>query len=128
MMPETDRNQLTMAIDLKKNRIRIHKSTLRLLGSPPFIKLLLSPKHRAIAILKSEKQVPRGQEIIVSFDRPDSSGTFLIYSKDLISLIRTEFPGLEKDGLYRLSGRSVPEEGGVWFPLDSLVWTEEKHV
>ena len=127
-MPEADRNQLTIAIDLKKNRIRIHKSTLRLLGSPPFIKLLLSPKHRAIAVLKCEKQVPRGQEIIVSFDKPDSSGTFLIYSKDLMTLIRSEFPGLEKDGLYRLTGRSVPEEGGVWFPLEPLARPEEKDV
>lgn len=120
--------QISMAIDLKKNRLRIHKQTLRLLGSPPYIQLLFSTKREAIVILKRESAVPNGQEIKVVFDKPDTSGTFDIYCKELITRIRKQFSGLNSRGLYRLTGFEIPEEGGVCFPLGSLILTEDHHV
>ena len=42
--------------------------------------------------------------------------------------IRQQFEGLDSRGLYRLSGFEIPEEGGVCFPLGSLLLTEDPHV
>ena len=49
-MPEISR-RISMTIDLKKNRLRIHRSTLRLMGFPPFVKLLFSQDQNAVAVI-----------------------------------------------------------------------------
>lgn len=127
-MTETNESSIVLSIDLKKYRLRIHKPTLRLLGSPPYVKLLFSPKQHAIAVMSCEEQLPNGQEIVVTFDKPDSAGTFDIYSKELITRIRNEFGGLDQTGLYRLKGYPMPEEGCVCFPLSTMSRAEENHV
>ena len=42
--------------DLKKNRIRIHKLTLHMLGDPEYIQLLVNPQDSMIAIRKSVRK------------------------------------------------------------------------
>ena len=120
--------EITMAIDLKKNRLRIHKSTLRLMGSPEFVKLLFSRERNAIGVIGSRSEIPRAEEIRVIYDKPNDTGTFDIYSKYLVSIIRLAFGGLEQTGLYRLKGTPVPEENGVYFPLSTLTRAEDGHV
>ena len=103
-----------MAIDLKKNRLRIHRPTLRIMGSPPFIKLLFSRDHNAIAVVScDEGDIPRIKEVRVIYDLRDNTHTFDIYSKELITRIQDQFTGLNSKGLYRLTGFEIPEEGGV---------------
>ena len=120
--------EITMAIDLKKNRLRIHKSTLRLLGSPEFVRLLFSRERNAIGVVTGKSEIPKAEEIRVIYDKPNEAGTFDIYSKTLLSVIRMAFRGLDQTGLYRLKGIPVPEENGVYFPLSTLTRAEESHV
>lgn len=123
-----DKTAITMAIDLKKNRLRIHRQTLKLMGFPAFVRLLISPKDSAIVILGRREQTPGGQEYPVVFDKPGPAGTYDIYCKELISRIRKQFPGMDREGLYRLSGSWMPEEECVCFPLGTLNRAEETHV
>ena len=44
-----------LLIDLKKNRIRIHKNTLHMLGDPDYIQFLVNPADRFIVIRRSIK-------------------------------------------------------------------------
>ena len=128
-MPETLDSRISMAIDLKKSRLRIHRSTLRLMGFPPFIKLLFSPEQNAIAVICCrEAELPKVNEVRVTYDPNDNTHTFDIYSKDLVSVIRLAFKGLDQTGLYRLKGYDVPEEHGVYFPLSTMTRAEEAHV
>ncbi len=120
--------EITMAIDLKKNRLRIHKSTLRLMGSPEFVTLLFSPERNAIGVIASKSEIPKVVEIRVVYDKPCSAGTFDIYSKYLLSVIRRAFHGLDHTGLYRLKGYPVTEDNGVYFPLSTLTRVEGKNV
>lgn len=120
--------EITMAIDLKKNRLRIHKSTLRLMGAPEFVSLLFSRERNAIGVIKSKSEIPKAVEIRVIYDKPNDTGTFDIYSKTLVSLIRMAFDGLDRTGLYRLKGYAVPEDKGVYFPLSTLTRAEDGHV
>ena len=120
--------EITMAIDLKKNRLRIHKSTLREMGSPEFVRLLFSPERGAIGVVTGSSEIPKAEEIRVIYDKPNEAGTFDIYSKYLVSVIRMAFRGLDQTGLYRLKGTPVPEENGVYFPLSTLTRAEDSHV
>ncbi len=128
MMMKLTNCQISMSIDLKKNRIRVHKNSLRAMGDPLYIRLLFSTSSEAIVILKRDKAVPNGQEIKVLFDKPDSSGCFDIYSKELIMRIQNQFSGLNKKRLYNLKGFLIPGGGGVYFPLSSLTPEEETNV
>ena len=98
--------KIIMAIDLKKNRMRIHQATLKILGNPPFLQLLFSPRQEAIVVLKREKRVPNGQEIKVVLDRKNRPGSCDIYSKELMDRIRRQFDGMDQEGLYRPMHRS----------------------
>lgn len=126
-MSEIQDNRIILSIDLKKPRLRIHKTALKLLGSPAFVQLLISPKDNAIIIMGCVEHVPGGQEIRVVFDKPNTAGTFDIYSKELINLIKKQFAGLDEKGLYRLSGTFRSEDGYICFPLSTLSRAEEIH-
>ena len=57
----TDNNieRPAILIDLKKYRIRIHKNTLRSIGDPNYILLLVNPEEHTLAILRSDRTAPR---------------------------------------------------------------------
>lgn len=120
--------RITMSIDLKKGRLRIHKYTLKLLGDPEFIQLLISPPKSAIIIQGRIERETGGQEIPVTFDKPGPGGSFEIYSRELISRIRRHFPWLDREGLYRLTGNYMAGEEYICFPLSTLSRAEDMHV
>lgn len=124
MTEQTD-PKIVMSIDLKKDRLRIHRYTLKLLGDPEFVQLLISPAQEAIIIQGRSKRETGGQEIPVTFDRPGPRGTFEIYSRELVSRIFRHFPGLDREGLTRLAGLYMEEEACVWFPVSTQHPAEE---
>ena len=137
-MNDMTENRMILAIDTKKPRLRIHKHALKQLGSPSYIRLMISTRRRMIIIQKCSRTAPGGYEIPVSFDKKDDAGTFDIYCSELISRIRKEFGGLEKSGLYHLQGATLgggtppedipgPSESILCFPLSTLKYVEEKH-
>ena len=126
-MSEIPDSRIILAIDLKKNRLRVHRTALKQLGSPAYVQLLVSPRDNAIIIMGCEKHLPGGQEIKVIFDKPGPAGTFDIYSKELISRLKKQFSGLDRKGLYRLNGYYQDEDRYVCFPLSTLSRTEEAH-
>lgn len=48
-----------ITLDFKQDRIRIHKNTLKLLGSPNFIRFLVNPVDKVIAIQVSDAEDSR---------------------------------------------------------------------
>ena len=118
-MSERINPKISMAIDAKKNRLRIHQATLKILGNPPFLQLL---------VLKRDRRVPNGQEIRVVLDHKNRPGSCDIYSKELIERIRQQFSGMDQESLYRLTGFEVPKESGVCFPLSTLTRQEDAYV
>lgn len=69
----------SIAIDVKKNRIRLHKPTLHMLGDPKLIQLLFDPQKMVLAIRCPEEEEPGGQEIKIgphNFLRRDLSRVF----------------------------------------------------
>ena len=59
-------NVPALSIDFKQNRIRVHKKTLRLLGSPDYVQLLVNPADGVIALRRLEQ--PEPQHFKVNWD------------------------------------------------------------
>ena len=120
-MPESLDPRISMAIDLKKNRLRIHRSTLRLMGFPQFIKLLFSPEHNAIAVICCrETELPKVNEVRVTYDPRDNTHTFDIYSKDLISVIKMQLH-FALPSLFSTGGLIMKRLMPVWVMILCLV-------
>lgn len=51
-------NTISMALDMKRNRIRIHKPAIHMLGDPTLIQLLFDPEDMEVAIVCPESEVP----------------------------------------------------------------------
>ena len=119
MLPDHS-EPVTMAIDMKKYRIRIHRNTLHALNDPDRIQLLLHPEIPAILVRSPQPNEPFGQAEKVVFDKPGSSGTFQMYSMELILRIQRRYPVLRDGELYRLSGRYRPDLCAACFPLPAV--------
>ena len=57
MMSRENLYQPILSIDLKKSLIRVHRNTLRLLGDPDYIQLLINPNAKMIAIKAGDKHI-----------------------------------------------------------------------
>lgn len=102
-----------IVIDSKNNRIRIHRSTLHLLGNPEYIQLLVNPERHTLAILPSQKQKTANA---VRWDKIAESKSCELYSKILIRQLGSLCPDWKADGKYRLSGALVL--AGKWIQFD----------
>ena len=113
--------RLSIAIDLKKNRIRIHKATLHALGEPKRVQLLFNPEKRALMISCPSKPIPESQDEKVYFDKPGNDGTCQLYSRELLKRIRAVCPELENHTLYHIRGKYVTAMNAAYFRMDDCV-------
>lgn len=81
-----------VVIDCSRNRIRIHRTALHLLGNPDYVALLVNPTNLTFAIVPSEKsQISHA----VRWERLLSNRCFELYSKypsgitDVLESLRT---------------------------------------
>ena len=71
-----------VVIDCSRNRIRIHRTALHLLGNPDYVALLVNPTNLTFAIVPSEKsQISHA----VRWERLLSNRCFELYSKPLFN-------------------------------------------
>lgn len=115
---DENRIGVSLSVDLKKFRLRIHKTTLNQLGQPRYIQLLVSPKEKAIAIRGLEKRCKEAHKVSFTRMKPDNS--FELYSKQLVITLMSLLPDLEKNFTYRLTGEVHTDEKVAFFPLDTI--------
>ncbi len=118
------RRRLSIAVDLKKNRIRIHKSTLHRLGDPKRVQLLFNPEKRELLISCPAKSISESQDEKVYFDKPGNDGTYQLYSSELMKRIRTVCPELEEHALYYICGKYVPSINAAYFLMNDCIKAE----
>ena len=111
---------ISMAVDLKKYRFRIHRGTLHVLGDPSCVQLMFDPDKKAILLMVPSKNAEFGQEEKVTFDHSGSDGSFLLYSKLLIQKIQLICPNLKDHNTYCLCGKYFPSKNAVFFQMSSL--------
>ncbi len=107
-------NQAAILIDMKKCRIRIHKTTLKNMGKPEYIQLLVNPDNRRIAICSADKNTSQVHRIVWSRIVDNS---FELYSKYLIEKLNEVGIDWNPEGSYRILGLVLPRKGIACFNM-----------
>lgn len=105
-----------IVIDSKNSRIRIHRSTLHLLGNPEYIQLLVNPERLTLAILPSQKLKTANE---IRWDRIAESKSCELYSKILIRQLGSICPNWKSNGKYRLYGVCASDGLLIQFDMSS---------
>ena len=119
------KNNLTrpaISVDLKKHRIRIHKNTLRSIGNPDYVRLLVNPEDRTLASLRSNRFDPRAHHIIMT-----TRTAIELYSRSLTKSLRDICSTWQDNQSYRMYGKTILVEGVAQFHMDDSVlvnWTK----
>jgi hypothetical protein len=102
-------------VDLKKYRIRIHKNTLRSIGNPDYVLLLVNPEERTLAILRCDNSDPRAHRITAASLTANNSVE--LYSRSLVKSLCDVCSGWQDSQTYRLYGEIIPHEGMARFHM-----------
>ncbi len=101
-----------ITLDLKKNRIRIYKSTLELLGNPRYIHILINPAEQKLIIRPT---VPGKKASLKVKYKNDTECAF--YSTMLVNKLSGLLPQNDPECSYRISGRMIEEQGFALFDI-----------
>ena len=96
---------ISMALDMRRNRIRIHKPTIHLLGDPTLLQLLFDPEDMVVAIVCRDTEVSGGQEVRINPRGLKSRNCFEFCSSMFLRKLREVHGGLDANASYRLTGK-----------------------
>lgn len=116
---------LSIAIDPRKNRIRIHKPTLHALGDPKWIQLLFNANDLVLVIRAAEKKQPGGHEIRVR-PREICGQDFELHSSLLIDHFVRQSGNMSMDYTYRLTGEYSETNRAIFFPFSTMTYIENR--
>lgn len=112
-------NKISMLVDLKKYRLRIHRSALHMLGDPEYIQLLVNPSDMVVAI--QSRDVPGSQTCKINWKKLKSSDCSCELYSRLLTIRMCDAFGCMKEGRsYRLYGSVVPQERIAYFPIKDM--------
>ena len=124
-MIENNLTRPAISVDLKKHRIRIHKNTLRSIGNPDYVLLLVNPEDRTLAILRSNRFDPKAHHITKA--AISTRITIELYSRSLTKSLRDICSTWQDNQSYRMYGKTIPVEGIAQFHMDDSIlvnWTK----
>ena len=116
---------ITMAIDNKQNRLRIHKPTLHALGDPRLIQLLINVEQGALAIRAVKRKEKNGHEIRIT-EKELCGKDFELHSQMLVSQLRKWCGNMSENQTYRLTGTLHDKYPMVLFPFKTLVQVDSE--
>lgn len=120
-----EEKRLSISIDLKKNRIRIHKNTLHQLGDPNRVQLLFNPNRKAFLISCPSRSISESQDEKVYFDKPGTDGSYQLYSCELMKRIRAVCPELADHALYYVCGKYLPTMNAAIFRMCDCIRADD---
>jgi len=113
-------NGAIICIDLRKSRIRIHKSTLHILGEPKYIQLLVNPEKMNVAIKSVETCLPGDNTHTVYKRILHSDNSYEIYSKTFVKKLCAVIGDLDPRYSYRMSGKIMQAHQAAVFSMKTL--------
>lgn len=115
---DENKAEVSLSIDMKKSRLRIHKTTLSQLGDVGYIQLLVNPAEKILAVRGSETRCKDSHSLCRVQLNPDNC--FELYSKMLVEKIMSLMPTLDRDCTYRIPGEAHTGDRIAFFPLRSM--------
>lgn len=119
-MNDTNLMPVSISIDNKKHRIRIHKSMLHLLDDPPFIQLLIDPEKMIVAIKAVDHASSGDQTHKVNMKTLKSDNSVEIYSMTFISRLNSVAGILYDESLYHMPGVVLGPQKMAVFSMKNL--------
>lgn len=101
-MDKTIPCQPILSIDLKKNRIRVHKVTLELLGNPEYILLMVNPHSQVIALQCSDPHDYLAHR--VNMELLTDGNCYELYSQKFINRLCKVNSEWKRNRCYRIYG------------------------
>lgn len=121
-MAKIDRKPV-ICFDFKtKNRIRVHKVTMHLLGDPDFIQILVNPISQTIAIRRGNSNDPLSIRLKKNMTNKDC---YEFFSKELMSSFKLVFDKLKNGNTYRIYGEMDSKNEVAQFKISDLKIYEE---
>lgn len=114
-----------MLIDFKRDRIRVHKNTLHLMGDPDYIQFLINPESQTLAIRISDSKDTLAHKVRWSLVSNGRCCEF--YSKHLVYTIRNCFYPMIEQRAYRFYGEMIESEPIAYFSLAKPIPLEHSH-
>lgn len=111
---------ITMAIDIKKHRIRLHKNTLHMLLDPKYIQLLINTEKKQIAIKGLDTMTSGDQTYNIDAGNICTDESCDIYSDNLVKALYFLVETLDFKSTYRLTGQLIKSHRLVLFDLSTL--------
>ncbi|MBR2883597.1 MAG: hypothetical protein IKB93_02285 [Clostridia bacterium] len=112
------KNNISISVDLKKYRLRIHRNTLNALSVPKYVQLMINPEEMSLAICGTDKALAESHK--VSLSQLNAEISYELYSKKLMTELCAIVPNLDKGKSYRLYGRKIAGEKVALFPMTSI--------
>ena len=119
-MNEGSETRPMITLDVRKNRVRIHKHTLHLLGDPAYIQFLVNPQKMLIAILGSDHPIKGGSANRVNTQNFDAESCVECYSMMLMDKLFEIVGDFDAAYSYRLVGEANTKERIALFSLNSM--------
>ena len=120
----TNKPSISITIDIKNNRIRLHKFGLHLINDPKHIQILVNPTKRKLAIKPTTKDTPHMQTIKLDNKALPSDNCVEIYSASLCQTLIKEIGITDTNYSYRLNGEFLSKETMLLFSFDTTTKIE----
>jgi len=101
-----------VVIDVSKYRIRIHRSTIKLLGNPERVLLLVNPDEKTMGIMPTKSDDRKGHKI--KYDGLSCE----IYSMKFVETICGLTDEFETGHRYMINGKLIKNENLALFELE----------
>lgn len=117
-MSRENQPQASLTLDPFRNRIRIHKKTIRRLGSPAYVQFLVNPEELYIAVLGSDKPMIGGtaNKVRLSSVSFHTNQSVEFYSSTLLSNLSEIVGGFDLRFNYHLTGEIDSVNRVAYFP------------
>ena len=112
----TCQKRAALTLDMKKQRIRIHKQTLHILGNPEYVQLLVNPYQKSIVLLVCPKEAFQAHKVT-----PKKDTDCELYSKELLRQLQIIDRHLEQDTSYLIYGQIHLQLGLAQFRLADIL-------
>lgn len=122
-MPESGNNRPSVLIDLARDQIRIHRNTIRAMGNPEYILLIVNPDKRMLGILRSSADEKRAHHIRY---QALGSQSYELRSKSLVHHLRMLCPDWCDGEKYRIYGKMNPKDASARFSMSEVTQIKQK--
>lgn len=120
-----NQSQALLTLDSVRNRIRIHRQTIRLLRNPAYVQFLVNPEELYIAVLGSDKPISGGTANKVRLsDTTQQSVEF--YSSILLNNFSEMVGGFDLRFNYQLTGEIDPVNRVAYFSFKTVKQMERR--